>query len=360
MSIRFTADADRLQRGDANLPAWNNYTIAGFFQLVADTGGPMCLFSLEENGSSWHVCETPGGGDLALHLYAGFGVDLNSGVTLTLGTWYFVSVTHSGTTVRFGICEVGNPSFTFASAGDTTAWAFALLVLMGNSFADPPNGRSASVRVWDAVLSDEDLLKESGSLAPVRSANLNAYYRWVNRDERLTDYGPNGYHLEEVGGGAWETEENPPGIAANVADLVSTLPGVTASMAASVGASADLTSTLPGISSSISAGHGVAGSLAGMLPGLTSSMSVSPGVAASFASTLPGVTSAMDVYVAPAGALESVLPGVTSAIGVVHGPSAALASTLPGVTSAISLRTPIRPTATLSVVAGPSATLVKA
>jgi hypothetical protein len=360
VSIRFNADADRLVR-TANLPSSLNYTAAGFVQLVNNQGNYSALFSLEENASSFQVLETDAGG-AELWEFIGFSpsVELDSANALTPGTWWFVAVVHTASAVQIFTVPVGSSSFTSRSIADTTDRPPATMVLMGDSFNEPPDCRAVGWRIWDA--SDwtiPDLLAESASLTPVRTSNLNAYYRWLNADERLIDYGPNGYNLSEVGGGAWETEANPPGIYANVADLTSELPGLTSAMDAGVGAQADLAAELPGIASAVDAAAGVAGSFAGMVPGLSSALSVSPGVTGNLTAELPGLTSAVDLAVAPAAELAAELPGLTSAISLGHGEAAALASILPGLSSSMGLRTPIHPTATMFRAAGPSATLAK-
>lgn len=319
MSVRFDSGNDRVTRS-ANLPAWDSYTFCGFIQLVSDTGGQQSIFALVENGSSYHVLETVGAGNTQLHLYSGFGIDLNTGVTLSIGTWYFVVVVHSGTTVKTRVMPVGG-SFTDASTADAIARTFASMELMGNQFSEFPDARGMGFRWWAAELDDTETLAESASLLPVRTANLAGHYLF-GADEVLQDFSGLGRTLTNPGGaGEWETEENPPGITAFTADLASTISGPTSSMEVSVAVSAMLDSTISGPTSSMDAATGPAVNLASIIGGPTSSMEATTGLGAELASVIEGPSSSMDVAVGASAELASVISGPTSSMEVIfHDP----------------------------------------
>lgn len=253
MSIRFNAHADRLFR-TTGIPSSLNWTAAGFFQMVNNLGAKSTLVSLEENAFSFQQLTTKNDG-AALLAVAGDTppVELSAGLGFVPGTWYFVAIIHTTTEIKIWVVEVGSSSFIAASVADDTARSMDLLVLMGSSFTEPVDGRATGWRIWDASdLSDGDLLAESQSMYPVRTADLNAFYRWLDTDELLTDHGPNGYHLSQVGGGAWETEEGPPGIPAFlIVDLASTIEGPSSSMVAAVETRAQLASIIGGPTSSM-------------------------------------------------------------------------------------------------------------
>lgn len=320
MSVRFDSGNDLVTRS-ANLPAWDSYTFCGFIQLVSDTGGQQSIFALVENGGSYHVLETVGGGNTQLHLYSGFGIDLNTGVTLSIGTWYFIVVIHSPTTVKTRVMPVGG-SFTDASTADAIARTFASMEFMGNQFVEFPDARAMGFRWWaGAELSDAETLAESASLLPVRTANLAGHYLF-GADEVLQDFSGLGRTLTNPGGaGEWETEENPPGITAFTGDLASVISGPTSSMEVSVAVSAMLDSTITGPTSSMTAATGPAADLASTISGPTSSMEVTTGPAAELASVIEGPSSSMDVAVGASAALASIISGPTSSMEVIfHDP----------------------------------------
>jgi hypothetical protein len=210
VSVRFDADADRLVRTSAPLPAWNGYTFCCFFQMVVDTNFYSALFSLEESGSSYHVLETDIDGT-TLYCFSGFEVQLLLGA-ITVGDWNFAMLTHDGTTLRgyLGPAGASTTPLVAVSAGDANARAFSSMVVGGDGFGEPGNLRLAGVRLWDAVLGPEEAELERVSPQPYRFANIHAWYRMGMADERLVDFSGNGRDLSEVGGGAWESEQGPP------------------------------------------------------------------------------------------------------------------------------------------------------
>lgn len=210
MSVRFNADADRLERTSdvfADMP----YTACGFVQLVNNTGNFSALFSLEESGGSgFHTLKTDSDG-VTLRLFIDAPpVTVTLGV-LTLGTHYFAAITHDGGTATgyLGVAGSDTP-LASASAADVTARAFVAMVLGGSGFNEPGDLRLAGWRVFDAVLTPAELERERRSWHPVRRANLGFHYRFLNAEEKLVDYSGNGFNLSAPGAGTWETEENPP------------------------------------------------------------------------------------------------------------------------------------------------------
>lgn len=210
MAVRFNADADRLRR-NTGLPAWSSYTFCCFAQLVSNVGSYSAIFSLEENGGSFHVLETDADGS-TLKCFIGFApsADITLG-SMMVGTSYFIALAHDGTTVYgyFGEAGAATP-LTASSTAENGVRTFVDLYIGGDGFNEPGDLRVSGVRLWDTKLAPEELENERRSVQPYRLADLNSFYPMLSADEKLVDFSGQGRDLTTPGAGTWETEENPP------------------------------------------------------------------------------------------------------------------------------------------------------
>lgn len=212
MSVRFDADADRLNRS-TNIPVHTNLTVAMFVQIVAQPSGDGSIWSLDSASSGDFFNLETGSGGLSLHMIDGFTVDIVV-TTLALSTWYFIGVVGDNVNVT---AYVGNltasssPTFITGTHARNATGGRTLdtFTVGGDSFADFPNCRMAGFRIWDAALTPAELQLEMQSIRPRRTANINSFYPLLDVNDKLIDFSGKGNTLTP-NGGAWNTDANPP------------------------------------------------------------------------------------------------------------------------------------------------------
>lgn len=292
MSVRFNNQADRLRR-DTNVPALNAVTICGFVQLVVDTNNFSTFSAIHDSGgANYQVHETDGDG-VTQTLFDNPGSGFANGA-LTVGTWYFVAYTAGPTEQWMYRMPVGGSSFTKASSPESNgATVLDHLFFAGHDLASEPlNGRLRSWRVYDAVLSEAELLAEAASLTPVRTSNLNSFFAFDTAANKLVDSSGNGRNLTAPGAGAWETEEDPPIGGEVTGTSAVTLANSAHTASGTHGATGSSSVTLAGSSHAASGAHGVAGSSSVTLEAATSVAVGTHGVVGSSATTLADSTHA--------------------------------------------------------------------
>lgn len=212
MSVRFDSSTDTLRRalsGFGNIGT-TGFTACWFVRVRADRNTFSCPFAID-NGTAYILIETEDDG-LNMYLMGSTGTIL-LGAT-TIDTWYFQALTYD------------NASFADAYQAEATATGAlpAAVNLVTNNFT--PNqyfvsgshfggewldGNVCGLRIWRNRLTPAELEAERRQIAPVRTADLYAFYPLLDSTTRLSDLSGNGNALTNLSGTpSPSTEANPP------------------------------------------------------------------------------------------------------------------------------------------------------
>jgi hypothetical protein len=165
-------------------PVWGVFNGTGVYRYIATDADGTTLTFFGQGGSGSNV----------------------TGPNMVVGTWYRVGLVVNGgdVTMYYGT-ETGTLTTATGKAGTAAVNQFRI---GGSTFTDESlNGRIAPVKLWEAVLTPEEIVAELAQRKPVRTANLHRDHRWQIAE--TTDYSGNGNHLT-AGSTATTTEEGPP------------------------------------------------------------------------------------------------------------------------------------------------------
>ena len=180
--------------------------------MASDTGTYQTFFyfgDLAGGINGWMLFNDP--------FSAGLGISSDTAITVSTGatalsinTWYHVAITVNGTGSTAGtayldgvqqVQHAGNASLT----PDTMVY--------GNNGASGIyrfNGRLASVKVYDAVLTADEILQEMRSHLPYRTDNLNCWTSCVDNVASTADNDYSGNGNNWTPAGTISLEDNPP------------------------------------------------------------------------------------------------------------------------------------------------------
>ncbi len=184
MAVRFvTADGDLYLR-TASLPNADSFSACGF-SVVNNFGDFSIHFELQASaGSRWHSIESSDAASQNILEYNDSNATPTHTAigTMTVGTPFFWGITKSSATVHcffrpFTTATVTQTNITSAETGMTAA---SMTVGGSNGFAtETMDDRVNGVRVWDAVLSDAEMIQEAFSLKPIRLTNLHGWWPMI-------------------------------------------------------------------------------------------------------------------------------------------------------------------------------------
>lgn len=158
---------------NANLPAWNAFTIVGWARMATTAGSYKTIACLETAGPSptkYIDLQTFNGVDLLVYTHAGA---TGAMATLTANTDFFWFLRLNGSTLFAGMALPGAAAFSTTNVVYTDAFTPAILMLGTNGFSEHWNGAIGDVRVYDAALTTQELEAERHFRIPRRTANLN-------------------------------------------------------------------------------------------------------------------------------------------------------------------------------------------
>ena len=196
-SINTTGNQGRIQTpASANLALGTSaFTIEGWFKATAKTNNNPCLI---DNGNfttnRWQLNDRNGGGATKFD-FAAFSASMMSSTTSVVdGTWYYLSVTRSGSTFRLHVNGVQEATATNAGNIDGGGSQTIYLAKDASQTATSWNGQMSTVRVVIGTA-----LYGAASYTPPRVPNtavagtqllLNAYGQ-----DPYRDFSPNNFTM---------------------------------------------------------------------------------------------------------------------------------------------------------------------
>lgn len=138
-------------------------------------------------------------------------------VNMAVGTWYWLACAIGDSTVSCYHAVEGQTSITKQTAAKTNIPEIDTTTLMSTTFHSTEwfNGEFCRHRIWDAILSDADLLAEYLSPTFVRGTDLVGSWHFQDVASKNADSSGLGNTLTDHGTGVW-TEGTGPFIGAPV------------------------------------------------------------------------------------------------------------------------------------------------
>ncbi len=202
-AVRVDNSADTLSR-TTDLPATASFTMMAWVRLVVDTNSFSAIFHYGRNDTTaddeemWLQTNTDG---TTLNLDVP-GASIVLGSALTVGTWYHLAVVKSGT--AYTAYLNGTSDITATGNAPTSA----RLDVMNDQWVEQLNGRMCAVKIYEAALTQAEILNEMRSYRPKRTANLYGWWPMLSAGDGAVDYSGNG--RDWTVGGTLTTEDGPP------------------------------------------------------------------------------------------------------------------------------------------------------
>ncbi len=177
MAVRFDGGSGDSFSRTANYPSTTAYTACGWAKLSVDTNSYAAVFSLDNGGTNYHVIETDSDGTSLKLFFGGSSSGSVSLATLTTGQWFFWAVSNSGTGAGNNVAYYALPNATGLTSASAVGTSFTPsgMYLGNDGFNEPFNGCIANVKIWDAVLTADELFAEMHAAVPLRKANLHLW-----------------------------------------------------------------------------------------------------------------------------------------------------------------------------------------
>lgn len=193
MAIRFDASADGYTRTfSLTVP----HTFMAWVRIITDRNDYSSVFSFE-NGSEFFFGFGPTG--TRIDVYAGGD---NDGSDLAVGVWYHLAIVSSSTTRWAYVNGKLDVTVTTGGASIENLWIGRTTAL------DFLNGRMAAAKLWHAVLTQSEIVAEMRQYSPIRLANLDGFYPFLDVGTGTRDY--SGFGTALTSNGTLTAEDGPP------------------------------------------------------------------------------------------------------------------------------------------------------
>jgi hypothetical protein len=194
MSVTFSGGSGYSRTG--NLIGTGAHTVAAYVKITTDRNNYQSFVGADDFGGNFSFVGAGSDGTTYIPDSTG-GVALNTGVSMTTGTWYYVAVTRSsGGTGHAYIAALGGGSLADTSGSRAAATGVTNSYIGTDGYGSYLEGEMAYVRIWAAELSSSELESERTSTTAVRTSNLTASYDFATAS--TTDNSGNGNTLTAI------------------------------------------------------------------------------------------------------------------------------------------------------------------
>lgn len=164
----------------ASVPLWPSSAALGFFMEPADTNQVQTPFQL--GGSGGFIAMSIAADGVTASVYHDWGSWSGALTTLVIGRWYGLYAGANGQAAKMMLVDLTTGTVYQAGGTNATQWNSlpAELWLGSYQYGNRSNSQFAGWRLYDAPLSDEEILNEFRSLSPVRRANLIGYWPMIH------------------------------------------------------------------------------------------------------------------------------------------------------------------------------------
>jgi hypothetical protein len=194
MAIRFPGTSGNFFSRASDLPAVSPFTASWWVKLAASVVNRNNPFTIYADSSNYIYFQTRGdNGSLFQIQFAGNGSNVLDVVDVGVGNWYFMALTVSGTAINvyYAAESAASLSVVSTSASSASWWTPAHMRLSQrpDTFGRI-NGTLASVKIWSAALTQDQLEIERLLYRPVYTDNLHMWTPIVDLGaDRIKDYG---------------------------------------------------------------------------------------------------------------------------------------------------------------------------
>lgn len=315
MAVRFSASGQNYTR-TLTLSTQTALTVCGWFKISVDRNTYSSIFFID-NGTSdnWGMQTGADGTTMA----SVFDASTQQGIgSMTVGTWYFICLSTSGTTGNIFYRTAAQSTLTTVAVTSVTANVNAATLRIGESpwGSEWLNGCAAAIKGWNAALTAAEAHQESMQYVPHRFTNQLLFHPFVKAE--TTDYSGNARTLS--GGSGTATEDGPPipwrAASPRLIHIVSaggavTLAGISSASSGVTGA-ASMDRPITGVGAAASGASGAlsvarpvdatASAASGATPGLGAGREVAASAAAAGSASADQILRAVSVSAAASGA----------------------------------------------------------
>jgi len=184
MALTADANSEYLQRNSGTFFSTASMSVLFWVKLITDRNANFVPWIIVDGASSYIGWDSPSGDGVTIRWeQSGAGEPNIDSFTYSLNTWYCVGLTRAGNGANQTIAyrrTLTDTSWTTASGtfgnGDITPTSETVLTNFFNTTTGWLAGPMANLKEWNAVLTGSQLWIESEQYAPVRTANLQAWY----------------------------------------------------------------------------------------------------------------------------------------------------------------------------------------
>jgi len=200
MAVRFKASTDAYT---SSVVPSGAFTCTCWVQLVSDLNYWTPVWGIFNGTGVYRYLATNSDG--TSFTFFGQGTNL-TGPNAVIGTWYRIGIVVNGTNVTmYHGTATGELTTATGTAGTAAANEFRI---GGSTYTNEVlNGRVAAMKLWQAILTPEEIVAELAQYQPRRTANLLRYHPFLKAE--TIDYSGNGNTLT-AGSTATTTEDGPP------------------------------------------------------------------------------------------------------------------------------------------------------
>lgn len=359
MAVSINSNADKYTR-TISLGLQSAWTVCCWVKLATDRGGVSQVpWQIDDGlGTSFFRLNFHDGSAGTFQMGGGTWFGL-FGLTAAMNTWYFIGISGTFTSGAQEVRTVhrADGSTTWggvqAPQSSTVLSATTLRIGGANTTNQYIDGSMCSVKMWNAPLSREEMMAESWTIVPKRTADLRAWYPWIRAE--ASDFSGNGWTLS-AGTATTDTSPGPalpwgPGrrriVVVPPPQLVEgsvdgMLPPLGGELAGHVTAAGPVGAELPALGGDFSGAATVSGQAASVLPALGAQLEGSAGAPGWLTVRLPALQGAFTGQ-GVGGAVAAGLPALSGSLDgqvTAHG---SLAGTLPALAGALAAEVEIPP-----------------